>query len=125
MLLIDVFLFHSYPLLTLVLSLASDRNKLRVQILVTCVTLRNNCSVLCTNNRNTVIVGIMFQLSFGQAKTSKVLIITIVTLPSILFSFSCMKQLYFSENMSLQTDVMSAIVPGGFWKRALEEECRV
>lgn len=99
MLFIVVFLFHSYPLLTSVLSLASDLSKLSVQILVMCVTLKNNCFVLCTNNGNKVIVGIMFKLSFGQAKTFKVLLITIVTLPSILFS--CMKQLCFTENISL------------------------
>lgn len=80
-------IFHSYPLITSVLSLASDLNKLRAQILVRFVTLRNNSFVLCTNSRSNVIVGIMFQLSFGQAKTSnKILLITIVTLPSILFS---------------------------------------
>lgn len=86
-LLIDVFLFHSYPLITSVLSLTCNLNNLRAQIFVRCVTLRNNCFVLCTNSRNNVIVGVMFQLCFGQAKTSnKVLLITIVILPSILFS---------------------------------------
>lgn len=94
-------IFHSYPLITSVLSLASDLNKLRVQILVRFVTLRNNF-VFCTNSKNNVIVGIVFQLSFGQAKTAnKVLVITIVTLPSILFSFSYMKQLSFTEDISV------------------------
>lgn len=79
-------IFHSYPLITSVLSLANDLNKLRAQNLVRFVTLRNNSFVLCTNSRNNVIVGIMFQLSFGQEKTAnEVLVITIVTLPSILF----------------------------------------
>lgn len=63
-----MFLFRAYPLITSVLSLASDLNKLRAQILVRCVTLRSNCFVLCTNSSNNVIVGVMFQLSFGQAK---------------------------------------------------------
>lgn len=54
-LLSDVFLFHACALIISVLSLASDLNKLRAQMLVRCDNVRSNCFGLCTNiSRNNV-----------------------------------------------------------------------
>lgn len=61
----------------------------------------------------------MFQLSFSQKNP---LIKFYVALTNILFFFffSHMQQLCLTEDIILLIDVMSAIVPKGFWKRALQ-----